>query len=208
MSSRATKILMLCFLGVILGTGAAWYQVTEQQFDQSVAKLEPAAGSSVAGAAIGGPFSLTDHNGRSVSEKDYAGSYKLVFFGFTYCPDICPTELKKISNVLQALGTKADSVQTLFISVDPDRDTPSVMKQYVSMFDPRIVGLTGTKDQVKAAQEAYKVYAEKFNDPALTEYTMNHSAYTFFLAPDGELIDLFTTGDTPSQMVKTMLESL
>jgi protein SCO1/2 len=106
------------------------------------------------------------------------------------------------------MGAKASEIQTLFITVDPERDTPEVMKEYIAMFDERITGLTGTKEQVKAAQDVYKVYAEKFNDPELSEYTMNHSSFTFFMGPDGELIDIFSTSDKAEEITDIVMQAL
>lgn len=207
MSRRVIQISLLALLGFVIGTTSAWLEVNKD-VTTDYSRIEPAAGTSVSGSAVGGAFTLTDHFGNPVTEQNYADSYKLVFFGFTSCPDICPTELKKITTVLEALGPKAESIQPLFISIDPARDTPDALKQYVEMFHPRLIGLTGTPEQVKAAQKAFKVYAAKVDDPALTEYTMNHSSFTFLMNQNNELVSLFTTGDNASDMVKEILQTL
>jgi len=209
MRSRFQKIMMLCVLGFLMGTGIAWYQVQQEQGASSFASIEPAAGSGMAaGTNIGGPFTLVDHHGTPVTEQDYAGSYKLVFFGFTYCPDICPAELQKMASVLDTLGEDSLKIEPLFITVDPGRDTPDVMKQYVENFHPRITGLTGTKEQIKAAQDAYKVYAAQVKGDEVNGYMMNHSSFTFFLGPNGELIELFSSSDSASDIAATIAQAI
>ena len=125
-------------------------------------------------AAIGGPFSLTDHNGRTVTEQDLKGRPFLVFFGFTNCPDICPTTMFEISEVLKKLGPDGDRTRALFITVDPERDTPAALKDYVSSFDPRIVALTGEPDAIAAVAKAYRAYYRRvpLKDGG---YTMDHT---------------------------------
>ena len=209
MNKRIKQIALLSLLGFVIGTGVAWMQVSrELSFGYQAAKIEPASGPMAAETAPGGAFTLTDQDGNAVTEKDYADSYKLVFFGFTNCPDVCPVELQKIATVMKALGPRAADVTPLFISVDPQRDTPDVMKEYTAQFDPRIIGLTGTPEQVKAAEAAYKVYAARVDDPSLSDYTMNHSSYTFFMSPDGKLISLFSPRDAASDIVKQMMQAL
>lgn len=168
------------------------YTMTQNKQDSTSTTQE----SSLAGAAIGGDFTLIDHNGNTVTQSDYKGSYKLVFFGFTFCPHICPTELQKLTLALKTLGDDANKITPLFISTDPERDTQEVMKEYVQQFDPRIIGLTGTVEQSKHAQDLYKVYAAKVNDPELSDYTMNHSAYTYLMGPNDEPLAIFKMDDS------------
>lgn len=131
--------------------------------------------------AIGGPFTLVDQDGRTVTERDVAGATHLVFFGFTHCPDICPTTLQQISDVLAALGDKGRATRAFFITVDPERDTPETLKSYLSSFDPRISGLTGTPEQVKAVEKAYRAYARKVQPEGGGEYTMEHTALVYVM---------------------------
>lgn len=201
MGKRTGQIVLLVILGFLIGTGAAWFQVDRDA--EGLANIEPASGIVTAGNAIGGPFRLVDHNGTDVTEANYKDSYKLVFFGFTSCPDVCPVELEKITKVMESLGKDADKVQPLFITVDPERDTPEVMKNYVELFHPKIIGLTGTVDQVKAAEDAYKVYAAKADFDA-NGYTINHSSFTFFLNPQGDLVELFSASDSAEEMTATV----
>ncbi|MBK3404304.1 SCO family protein [Methylorubrum populi] len=131
-------------------------------------------------SGIGGPFTLVDQNGATVSERDFAGKPYLMFFGFTHCPDVCPTTLQQISDVLAALGPKADTLKVAFVSVDPERDTPESLKTYLSSFDPRIVGLTGSPEQVAAAIKTFRAYAKKVPSPG-GDYTMEHTALVYLM---------------------------
>ena len=135
-------------------------------------------------ASIGGPFALTDHTGRAVTEADFAGKPLLVFFGFTQCPDVCPTTLSEISAILVDLGKDADRLQPLFVTVDPERDTIHVLAAYISAFDRRITALTGTAEQVAAMAKAYGVYFRKVPLEG-DDYTMNHTATQFIMGADG-----------------------
>lgn len=149
-------------------------------------------------AAIGGPFQLTDENGQTVTEKSLQGRPTLIFFGFTRCPDVCPTALFEISEVLRAMGKDADRVNAYFISVDPERDTPQAMKDYVSSFDPHLKGLIGTPDQVAKVISAYRVYARKvpLKDG---DYTMDHTALTYLMDRDGRFVKPFNLKRTPEE---------
>lgn len=143
-------------------------------------------------ALVGGPFSLTDQDGRRVSEKDFLGKHMLVFFGFTYCPDICPTELQVMTAALDALGPDAEKIQPVFVSVDPERDTPAVLKSYVANFSPRLVGLTGTPEEIAAMAKAYRVYyAKSGNQSSPEDYLVDHSSIIYLMGPDGRFIRHF-----------------
>ncbi|SFP84297.1 SCO family protein [Tranquillimonas alkanivorans] len=147
-------------------------------------------------ADIRSEFSLVDHTGRAVTEEDYADRWQLVFFGFTYCPDICPTTLAYMGTVLDLLGEKADRVAPLFVTVDPERDTPEVLSDYVAAFHPRLTGLTGTEAQVAAAAEAFKVYYERLEDESAPDgYLMAHSGHIYLMRPDGRFEAVFLEGD-------------
>jgi len=138
---------------------------------------------------IGGAFSLINHKGERVSEKTFLGRPKLVFFGFTHCPDICPTTLLEITNRLQKLGSGADRIQVLFISADPERDSPSQMAEYISSFDPRIVGLTGSQAEVDAVAKAYRAIARRVPN-AEGGYTVDHTASVFMMDSNDRLVGL------------------
>jgi protein SCO1 len=149
-------------------------------------------------AAIGGPFQLTDQTGQTVTEKSMLGRPTLVFFGFTHCPDVCPTTLFEMSEVLRAMGKDADGVNAYYISVDPERDTQSAMKDYLSSFDPRLKGLTGNPEQVSKVLSEYRVYAKKvpLKDG---DYTMDHTALVYLMDRDGKFVSPFNLNRKPEE---------
>ena len=147
-------------------------------------------------AAVGGPFHLEDQNGKAVSDQDMKGRPFLVFFGYTHCPDICPTTLFDISQVMQKLGKDADRAGALFITVDPERDTPAALKDYLSSFDPHLRGLTGDPAAVTAALKAYRVYAKKVPLDG-GDYTMDHTAVVYLMDKDGHFVAPFNLKRTP-----------
>jgi protein SCO1/2 len=155
----------------------------------------------MAGVPVGGAFALTDHNGNAVTEKSWPGKYKLVFFGFTSCPDTCPAVLQKIAAVMENFDAAGERLVPLFITVDPARDTKDVMAKYVAGFNPHIIGLTGTEAQVKAAEEAYKVYATKVPGPSAHHYMNDHSAYIYLMSPDDQLLEAFSADETAKNMI-------
>jgi len=162
-----------------------------------------------AGVAIGGPFSLIDETGAPVTEKTYRGRHMLIFFGFTYCPDVCPTELAKIAATLDLLGQDAQRLVPLFVSIDPERDTPEALAQYTDLFHPAIIGLTGTEAEVAAAARAFRVYYNKVKTgPEPDAYTMDHSAFVYLMGPDGGFRQLFSPQATPEQMAAAIRSHL
>jgi protein SCO1 len=146
----------------------------------------PSAGAS----AIGGPFSLVDQDGRPVTDQDLRGRPFLVFFGFTHCPDVCPTALFEISEVLGKLGPDAQKVSALFVTVDPERDTPAAMKDYLSSFNPRLVGLTGDAAAIAAVAKEYRVYVKKVPLDG-GDYTMDHTALVYLMDKNGKFVAPF-----------------
>lgn len=140
------------------------------------------------GAAIGGPFALTDHHGKQVRDSDFTGKYRIVYFGFATCPDVCPTDLAQIGSALRQLEKTepaiAAKLQPLFITVDPERDTPAVLKQYLASFHPRFIGLTGSPQQIADAAKKYAIYYSKEPSPN-GGYMMNHGRILFLMGPDG-----------------------
>lgn len=149
-------------------------------------------------AAIGGPFQLTDQAGQTVTDKDLKGRPTLIFFGFTHCPDVCPTSLFEISEVLKAMGKDADRVNAYFVSVDPERDTAAAMKDYLSSFDPHLKGLTGNPEAVAKVLSAYRVYSKKvpLKDG---DYTMDHTALIYLMDRDGQFVSPFNMKRTPAE---------
>jgi protein SCO1/2 len=149
-------------------------------------------------AAIGGPFQLTDQNGKAFTDKNLKGKPTLIFFGYTHCPDVCPTSLFEISEVLRALGKDADKVNAVFISVDPERDTTATMKDYLSSFDPHLEGLSGDPAETAKVITSYRVYAKKVPTKD-GDYTMDHTALIYLMDRDGRFVSPFNLKRTPEE---------
>ncbi len=150
-----------------------------------------------ASSGVGGPFALTDENGQTITQAALKGHPTLVFFGYTHCPDVCPATLAEISSVFKVLGPNA-AAKAMFITVDPERDTPVVMKDYLTSFDPRITGLTGAPDAIKKVEDEYKAYAKAVPDKDGT-YTMDHTAITYLMDKDGNFVGGFNLDQTPEK---------
>ena len=164
---------------------------------------------SVGQALIGGHFSLVNQEGRRVTEQDFRGRYTLILFGFTYCPDICPSGLQVMSAALEQLGSKADKVVPILISVDHERDTPKQLAQYVKSFHPSLVGLSGTAEEIAEAARAYRVYFKKVEDPKSTAgFTYDHSALIYLMGPDGKYITHFTHAAGPDAIAARLRQLL
>jgi protein SCO1/2 len=150
-------------------------------------------------SAVGGPFKLVDQDGHTVTEQDVKGKPFLVFFGYTHCPDVCPTTLFDISEVFRKLGPDADRVAALFITVDPERDTPEALKNYLSSFDPHLRGLTGDETAVDSAIKAYRAYAKKIPDSDGGGYTMDHTALVYLMDKEGRFVAPFNLKRRPEE---------
>ena len=162
---------------------------------------QPGAGTTTSSVTIGGPFSLTAPDGTTVTDQTYRGKWLLVYFGYTFCPNTCPTALLEIATALRRLGPNAAKVQPVFITVDPKRDTPDVMAQYTQSFDPRIAGLTGTPAQIAAVAHEYGAYyvAHK-SDGGANDYLIDHSTYIYVMDPQGQFVQAFDA-DTPADRI-------
>lgn len=183
------------YLGVailVVAIGVA-LQLSNKSSDEIVVRTISRDAASPGKPNIGGPFTLVDHTGRTVTDKDFLGKYLLVFFGYTYCPDVCPTNLTAMTQALELIGKDAEKVQPLFVTVDATRDTPEQLAMYVEHFHKSLVGLTGSPAQLKRAADAYKIYSAKIqedpNDPE--DYLMDHSAITYLMGPDGKYKTFF-----------------
>jgi protein SCO1 len=152
---------------------------------------------------IGGAFTLTGQDGHAVTDAAFKGEPLLVFFGYTHCPDVCPTSLFEISEVFKAMGADK-KVQALFITIDPERDTPETMKEYLSAFDPRIVGLSGDPAQTVAVEKAFRVYAKKVPGPHGNDYTMDHTAIVYLLDKQGQFVNAFNLDRSPQEAAKEL----
>lgn len=156
---------------------------------------------------IGGPFTLTDNAGKRVTEKDFAGKYMLIYFGYTFCPDVCPTSLSIIGDALGQLDAgELDKVVPIFITVDPERDTVEAMAAYVPNFHDKMVGLTGSVAEVKAVVKAYKAYFAKTGDEGDGNYTVDHSSRTYLMGPDGAYVTSFVHATPSADMAKELAE--
>jgi len=155
---------------------------------------------------FGGPFSLTDEHGQRITQEAYAGKFMLVYFGYSYCPDICPTDLTVMAAALDALGEGGERIQPLLISVDPRRDTPEALEEFTDAFHPNLIGLTGTEAEVAAAAKAYRVHRRKFQMEGMSgdDYLVDHSTLTYLMGPDGRFVTMFPRGTTVEKMVKTL----
>ena len=200
MRARLIAFVIAGFLiGAIAGAGALL--VANPQGGQPV--------QSSGAALIGGPFSLVGADGKPVTDRDFRGRYMLIFFGFTHCPDICPAELQVIAQALEQLGDKAKTVVPIFITLDPERDTPEAMANYVKSFGPNFVGLTGSSEAIAAAAKAYRVvYAHIENKDSPGDYSVDHSALVYLMDPEGRYVKHFSYGLSADQMAEKLEKSL
>lgn len=160
-------------------------------------------------ATVGGPFAMADHNGRPVTEKTFAGRWMLIYFGYTYCPDVCPTALGVMSVALDGLSpAERAKLAPIFITVDPDRDRPEVLKDYVTAFAPDMLGLVGSAEQTDAAKKAFKVYAEKAKGGDQENYTVDHSSILYLMGPDGKFVQHFPHGTTAPDLLAGLKKHL
>jgi len=191
-------------LAALAAIGAiSWLAWTSIERDQTAVGSPPPATARPA-VTIGGPFQLVDQTGKIVSDADYRGRFMLVFFGYSYCPDVCPTELATMATALDLLGPRAEKVQPIFITVDPGRDTPDALARYVASFHPRLIGLTGTADQIAHAAKAYRVFYAKSEQKGSDGYFMDHSAFVYLMGPDGQYRAMFRRATSPKTMADTI----
>lgn len=189
MSARRLVLLFAAVcVALALGLVAGRWLLPEQQ----------STGTGV--AQIGGPFTLVDHTGRQVTQADFSDRHLLIYFGYTYCPDVCPTELQVMTEALDLLGEDASEIRPLFITVDPERDTVPAMADYVAHFYDSFVGLTGSPEQVAAAAKAYRVYFAKGPRDEDGVYLMDHSSFVYLMGRDGAYLAHFGPGTAPQAM--------
>ena len=192
MKRRLLLVIVGSFLlGTLIGVGALMLNQGSSTKNRVITSGQ---------ALIGGPFELVGKDGKTVTDKDFRGRYMLVFFGFTHCPDICPAELQVMSAALDELGDKADKVVPIFITVDPERDTPELVTAYVENFGPNFVGLTGSPEAI-----AYRVTYQKFQEEGAGDnYSVDHSALLYLMGPDGTFVTHFPYGTSPEKMAETL----
>ena len=193
---RMRLVLPIAAFCVVLLAGAgAWFAMMQ--------------GSNSGIGAIGGPFTLVDGQGKTVTDRDFRGRYLLVYFGYTFCPDVCPTTLNEVAAAFDKLGPRADKVQALFITVDPQRDTPAVVRDYAAAFSPHIMGLTGSSEQIATAAREYRVYyAPQRTAGAGANYTVDHSSILYLMGPDGRFIAPIRTDETGEAMAADIAKHL
>jgi protein SCO1/2 len=199
-ANRSLLILMVSMMVIVaIAVVVMWEVVASGPRDQ-------VTGASA--VSIGGPFTLTDQIGRTVNEHTYDGSYRLIYFGYTFCPDACPTELQVMAQALDTMGADGAKVQPIFITIDPARDTQAQLAKYVPLFDKRLAGLTGSAEQIAAVAKAYKVYYSKApatgSDP--NAYGMNHSSFVYLMDPNGKFLTVFSS-DTDSDKMAADIKS-
>lgn len=188
------KTIRYAAFALIAGLAVAWGVVWLRGGTIGQLGLDSLGISVPGGVSVGGPFTLVDTTGATVTDATYRGRWMLVYFGYTYCPDICPTELQTISTALDDLGGLADRVVPIFVTIDPERDTSAALADYVKLFDNRLVGLTGTPEQIAAAARAYRVYYARAKSGDTTGYLMDHSSFVYLIGPDGSFRALFRQG--------------
>ena len=197
-----SRLISIILIGLAAGGLAAWLIVSGP--NDGVPATE-----TTGQALIGGPFSLIDHTGKRVTEKDFLGRKTLVYFGFTSCPDVCPTGLQAIAAALDQLGAKGEAITPLFITVDAERDTPAKMSEYVKSFHPRLVGLTGSPGEVAAAAKAYRVYYNKVADPKTPgAYSVDHVALFYLMDEKGVFVRHFTHPIEATKLAAELAKSL
>lgn len=150
---------------------------------------------------IGGPFALIDHTGKRRTDKDFRGKLLLIYFGYSYCPDVCPTDLQQIGLAVDRLGPDGEAVQPLFITLDPERDTAAHLADYVPLFHPRLIGLTGGAEEIRRAALAYKVYYARY-PPGSPDYVIDHSSFIYLVDESGTYVGFLPTGTTADRMIE------
>jgi protein SCO1/2 len=188
------RIAAFCTALLLAGCGPARDEGNRGQADTSTQ-----SDGSLSGAAIGGPFVLTDQDGKKRSWSDFNGHYRLIYFGYSYCPDVCPIDLQRIAQGLRLFEKqspdRAAKIQPIFVSVDPERDTPAVLKNYVSAFHPRLIGLTGTPEEIAAVAKRFVVVYSREKAAGTTDYLVSHSRTPYLFGPKGEPIALVPVDD-------------
>jgi protein SCO1/2 len=196
------KLFTLAFAGGIVIAAGAWTFFSDEPEQRSAAALMDAVMWNK--EPVGGPFALVDHNGNRRTDKDFRGKVLLVYFGFSYCTDVCPTDLQSVAAAIDKLGPEGEKVQPLFISVDPEKDTPAQLQGYVALFHPRLVGLTGTQREIRKVAHAYKVYVANNGAATGTTGAIDHSGFVYLVGANGDYLDFFPPGTAADRMVAAL----
>jgi protein SCO1 len=197
---RPLALIPYVTLLALVAAGALWHlgDLRAQNGVQSLPTGET--------VTLGGPFALTDQNGMLRTEKDYRGKFMLVFFGYTYCPDVCPTTLAVMTAALEKMGARADKIAPVFITVDPKRDTPDKLKSYLASFGPRIIGLTGSPKDIAAVAKEYRVYYKEHPAENGDDYTVDHSGVVYLMDPNGAFTANYSLETSPDAMAADLLK--
>ena len=200
--NRPVALIPYIVLATFVAAGTLWYlgDVRSHRIVQSIPTGET--------VALGGPFSLTDQNGAARTEKDFQGKYMLVFFGYTYCPDVCPTTLAVMSEALKMIGQRADKIAPIFITVDPKRDTPDKLKSYLDSFGPQFVGLTGSGQDIASVAKAYRVYYREQSPDQKGNYAVDHSGVVYLMDPNGMFVANYSLETSPETMAADLMKRL
>ncbi len=198
-------ILSVAAFITLMAFGTTAWILTERLMEPKTVSGE---GVVIAPTGLGGPFKLTSDAGKTVTEKAFAGKYALVYFGYSFCPDVCPTGLQNIASGLDKLGDDAKKVVPIFVSVDPDRDTPDQLAQYVDLFHPEMVGLTGSADEIKKVAKKFRVYYALHKDKDPDNYPVDHSSFTYLMGPDWKLVAVFRHDATPTNIADALKKIL
>jgi protein SCO1/2 len=196
--NRQALIPYLLLVAALIG-GVLWYE----------SEKVPGLGRVVTTgqADVGGPFQLTNQSGKRLSDKDFRGRYMLIYFGYSFCPDVCPTTLAVMAQALEKVGAQSSRVTPILITIDPERDTPKVLEDYVKAFGPSFVGLTGSVDEIKAVEKKYRVYAVK-KPLEGGNYGMDHSSVIYLMGPDGKLVSFYDEAISPDDLAKELKQKI
>lgn len=206
---RALQAVLALVLGLALAGGVVLWQINKDEIRRIDLQNQARNTSSNPDfppntKTIGGPFTLINQEGKTVTDADFRGKYLLVYFGYTYCPDLCPTGLQSIAHALDQLGNDAEKALPLYITIDPARDTPAKLKHYVESFHSEIIGLTGSPEQIAAVARSYQAYYAKGEQVDEHDYLMDHSSLIYLMGPDGKFITTFPDNVDPATLVKTL----
>jgi len=200
--NRKLHIAIVALVVVVFAFGA-WLNLRHDDPPENAA-----VGGMVVNVDIGGPFELTDHTGAQFTRDDLAGDYALIYFGYTFCSDVCPTELGLMAEAIDLLEGDGERVRPVMITIDPERDTPDVLSEYVPLFHERLVGLTGTEQEVRDVATKYRVFYRRFEDPSYTYYLMDHTSFVYLLSPTGEIASMFRYQTPPEEMAATIRQHM
>ncbi len=200
--NRKLPILVVTLVVAVFALGA-WLNLRVAETPESAP-----VGGMVVNVSIGGPFELTDHTGSRMNDEALRGKYALIYFGYTFCPDICTTELGEIAVAIDELGEAGERVTPVMITIDPERDTPEILAEYVPLFHDRLIGLTGTDAEIKDVAEKYRVFYRRFEDPNVTFYLMDHTSFVYLIDPKGAVASMFRYGTPPEEMADAIRQHM